>query len=171
MSQERTLIKEMLLERYSKARPRGRDMRKLPKPYECREVVFRCSNGWTIERLPREDYAIEGFFMGHCLGGVDSHGCNGPYLSLREPDGTPHVTISGSILYGRCNAYPKEEYVLLIKEFIPNPRKPSFTRWGEDNDTDYHKNGLLDDRDYRDMVYGASWRGKDWYSKRKESSV
>lgn len=177
--QDKQLIKEMLLERYSTARPRGRDMKKLPKPYEHREVVFTCSNGWTIERLERADFAIEGFFMGHCLGGKDAVGCNGPYLSLREPDGTPHATIEDSYyvaLYGRCNAYPKPEYVALINEWLLSAGRSlkdlhGSNSWGKDADDDYHVSATLSDRDYRDMPKGSWWRDSQWKEKRKGTNV
>ena len=93
---------------------------------------------------------------------------------LREPDGTPHVTIeehgSYATLYGRCNAFPKEEYAELIKEFFDEVSRPGMgARWGDDTDDAYHESHKLDDRDYRDLDYGSYWRGDDWYEKRKES--
>ncbi len=172
---ERDEILNALLERYSKARPRGRDMKRLPKPYAEREVVFTCSNGWTIEWLPKEDFPVEGFFMGHCMGGKDGP-ANGTYYSLREPDGTPHVTIDscwgyGYVLYGRCNKYPKPEYVKLINEWflkLGQPAKDPLGKntWGNDDDDAYHTKGELSDSDYRDVPHGQAWRDKEWHEKR-----
>jgi hypothetical protein len=171
--------------RHSTPTPRGRDIRKMAKPYSCREAVFECSNGWKIEKCPAEDHPVEGFFMGHCLGGIDSHTMR-TELSLREPDGTPHVTISCRWseldepydlfdLGGRCNAYPKPEYVDLINEYQAALGAPLFTRekmnsWGQDDDTEYHEQGILTDKDYRDMDHGTLWRDESWRRKRDVSS-
>lgn len=173
---ERTNIMNMLTERYAKARPRGRDMKKLPKPYSCRDVEFTCSNGWTIEWLPKEDFPVEGFFMGHCMGGKDGPQ-SGMFYSLREPDGTPHVTIDTCFgymhaLYGRCNKYPKPEYVKLINEWLASINKPlkdpnGKNTWGKDDDEAYHTERKLSDLDYRDVEHGASWRDAQWRKKRE----
>lgn len=105
---------------------RGRDVRKMDKPYTCREVLHTCSNGWTIERVPPEDENMEGFFMGHCLG-IGGTGWQGDIFSLREPDGTPHVTIVHHKMVGRCNQAPKEKYITLCQEFIADfkPAEPT----------------------------------------------
>lgn len=100
---------------------RGRDVKKMDKPYTCREVLFTCSNGWTIERVSAEDFKMEGFFMGHCLGESNS-GRYTEILSLREPDGTPHVTMCDSVMTGRCNQAPKERYATLVREFRPDAK-------------------------------------------------
>ena len=163
---------KLVAERHTFPTPRGRDVRKMEKPYSGREVVFTCSNGWTLEILTHDDQSIEGFFMGHCLGGKDSGACEwGEYLSLREPDGTPHVTIdiSGGIFhpYGRCNAYPKAAYVELLNEYRESEGKypldlEEYTSWGTDTDETYHEKGHLDDRDYRDSDAGRPWRDLAW---------
>lgn len=107
-------------------RPRGRDVRKMDKPYTGREVIHTCSNGWTIERVIEDEFHMEAFFMGHCLSptscGVDTD----QVFSLREPDGTPHATIVMEPVLcgflqsweavGRCNMPPKAKYTALIKE-------------------------------------------------------
>lgn len=162
--------------RHGTARPRGRDVRKMEKPYTCREVLFTCSNGWTVERLDRADYALEGFFMGHCLGGRHGAGSSA-VASLREPDGTPHVTFTGfgDGAHGRCNAFPTK-YVSLVNEWRVSLGLDPFDsddvealaaeKWGEDTDTQYHENHVMDDRDYRDLEYGLMWRDAEWYKKR-----
>lgn len=106
--------------------PRGRAARKMEKPYTCRDVLFTCSNGWTIEVVTPEDYNVEGFFMGHCLG-LESKPGIGRVKSLREPDGTPHVTINGRVMVGRCNQAPKEQYSKLVQEYMPEavPQQPT----------------------------------------------
>lgn len=104
---------------------RGRDVRKMEKPYTCREVLFTCSNGWTIERVSPEDFNMEGFFMGHCLGKDEFTTRSLQHvrvLSLREPDGTPHATITGYEMVGRCNQAPKDSYCALIWEYLPEAR-------------------------------------------------
>lgn len=102
---------------FGTAPARGRDVRKMDKPYTGREVVHTCSNGWTIERVIPEEFQMEGFFMGHCLG-VGSGTCEGSEVfSLREPDGTPHATIVDGIMTGRCNQAPKPVYAALCREF------------------------------------------------------
>lgn len=109
---------------------RGRDVRKMDKPYTGREVVHTCSNGWTIERVIPAEYAMEGFFMGHCLG--SSHGGSDEVLSLREPDGTPHVTIVNGCMTGRCNQAPKAKYAALCHEFNSswhNTSSTEYQRW------------------------------------------
>lgn len=98
---------------------RGRDVRKMDKPYTCREVVHTCSNGWTIERVSQEDQNMEGFFMGHCLGVGGPTYAYAEVLSLREPDGTPHATITDGVMVGRCNQAPKDKYVALCHEYNP----------------------------------------------------
>jgi hypothetical protein len=171
------------------AMPRGRDVRRMKKPYTCREVFFTCSNGWTIEKLPPEDHALEGKFMGHCLGTKDSGECGlRTELSLREPDGTPHVTIGCSWtspvgaqstptrlhnLGGRCNRYPKAAYVALINEYarfleeMPLPLTSSYPTWGQDVDDEYHDDKVLTDEDYRDNErIGYQWRDAEWRVKR-----
>lgn len=107
-------------------RPRGRDVRKMDKPYTCREVMATCSNGWTIERVSPEDAGMEGFFMGHCLGLECAVGEDTTF-SLREPDGTPHVTIHQGVMVGRCNQAPKKKYQTLVLEGMPRayPQEPS----------------------------------------------
>lgn len=160
-------------DRHNNPTPRGRDVRKMDKPYTCREAVFTCSNGWRIEKLPADDWPLEGWLMGHCLGGQDAGGSHAEF-SLREPDGTPHVTIVGRQgLHGRCNAYPKSKYVELINEWhevtgtAPNPLEPSrYSKWGLDKDDDYHERGVHSDQDYRDLPGGAFWRDPAWHSKR-----
>lgn len=175
VAEEREKIAELLRERRGKARPRGRDVRKLPKPYLHREVVFTCSNGWTLERCPPEDHFVEGFMMGHCLGGPDARGCgNYTYLSLRESDGTPHVTVQetsrGLIPYGRCNRFPKSEYVRLIQEYAfplgKNVVDDGCWLREIDDDREYHELGKLNDSDYRDREVGRQWRDQDWQRKR-----
>lgn len=148
----------------------------MEKPYTCREVLFTCSNGWTVEKLVAADYKLEGFFMGHCLGGV--HG-RGSYAcaSLREPDGTPHVTFvfEGGGAHGRCNAFPVK-YMHLVNEWREHlgldPYTDAYIKanakgyWGVDDDDEYHENHKLDDRDYRDLAGGAPWRDAAWRKKR-----
>lgn len=103
---------------FGTAPARGRDVRKMDKPYTGREVVHTCSNGWTIERVIPEEHEMEGFFMGHCLGTLSSSaGKNAQVFSLREPDGTPHVTIVDGIMTGRGNQAPKASYAALCHEF------------------------------------------------------
>ena len=108
---------------------RGRDVRKMDKPYTGREVVHTCSNGWTIERVIPEEYAMEGFFMGHCLG-TSAGGRD--VFSLREADGTPHVTIVDGIMTGRCNRAPKDAYAALCHEYNGS--------WENYTPTEYAKN-------------------------------
>lgn len=114
--------------------------------------------------------------MGHCLGTQWQQGCTA-HFSLREPDGTPHVTIverSGRHgLFGRCNAYPKNEYVALINEWcVASGHEESLldgsNSWGVDDDAEYHEKGKLTDRDFRDLEHGRGWRDDDWYEKRAE---
>lgn len=150
----------------------------MEKPWICREVLFTCSNGWTVEKLAHEDYPLEGYFMGHCLGGVHSAGSRA-VASLREPDGTPHVTFTtqGGGAHGRCNAFPAK-YVQLINEWRVSLGHPAYTdadvarlsngSWGVDDDEAYHEKHKLDDRDYRDLDYGRMWRDEAWYTKRGE---
>ena len=129
---------------------RTRDIRKSNKPYSCRDVVFTCSNGWTIERVPDEDHPIEGFFMGHCLGSSLDYYQGYTFYSLREPDGTPHVTIYYSQCFGRSNMAPRLLYMALIREWKPDARAAA--GWGvvEDTDDAYHDRGKLNDHDWRD---------------------
>lgn len=163
--------------RWNCARPRGRDVRKMDKPWTCREVLFTCSNGWTIETLIKEDYALEGFFMGHCLGTSDQGLCTA-VASLREPDGTPHCTFIGygTEPHGRCNAFPVK-YLALINEWREHLKLVPFkdgnsydageaVLWGLDDDNDYHDKGILTDKDYRDMDQGHWWRDEAWEVKR-----
>lgn len=162
--------------RHGTARPRGRDVRKMEKPWTCREVLFTCSNGWTIEKLVPADYALEGFFMGHCLGGVHAAGSRA-IASLREPDGTPHVTFThhGGGAHGRCNAFPVK-YAQFVNEWRVHLGLDPYTdaqieglakgSWGADDDTEYHENHKLSDRDYRDLSGGRYWRDEAWRKKR-----
>lgn len=117
-------------------RPRGKDVKRMDKPYTCREVLHTCSNGWTIERVSPEDFRMEGFFMGHCLGADPITFAPGAYcpsfqevLSLREPDGTPHATITDGVMVGRGNQTPKEKYCVLIQECIPDARPNQPTKF------------------------------------------
>lgn len=113
---------------------RGRDVRKMDKPYKCREVIGTCSNGWTVERVSIEDFGMEGFFMGHCLGKdelSDNRLRDRVVLSLREPDGTPHVTITERAMVGRCNRAPKEAYCRLVLEVIPDAVPMALNLYGE----------------------------------------
>lgn len=105
---------------------RGRDVRKMDKPYIGREVVYTCSNGWTIERVIPEEFNMEGFFMGHCLGD-ECKDRSAEVFSLREPDGTPHVTVYRGCMVGRCNQAPKAKYQALCREFCPEwyPQNPT----------------------------------------------
>lgn len=164
--------------RHGTATPRGKDVRKMKKPWTCREVLFTCSNGWTVERLVPEDYALEGWFMGHCLGGVHSGGSEA-VASLREPDGTPHVTFTcrGGGAHGRCNAFPAK-YAHLINEWriaegLEKYSKEAIERlssgsWGKDTDVAYHDEYILSDQDYRDLDGGYWWRDAAWQEKRKK---
>lgn len=168
-------VEELKL-RYNTARPRGRDVKRMEKLYTCRQVLFTCSNGWRVERLARGDYPLEGFFMGHCLGGVHAHGSTA-VASLREPDGTPHVTFTsmGGGAHGRCNAFPRK-YVHLVNEWREHLGLAPYDEatierlcqnpWGVDNDDTYHENHKLDDKDYRDLEYGSLWRDAAWRQKR-----
>lgn len=149
---------------------RTRNIRKMVKPYTGRDVVFTCSNGWTIEKLVKADFPVEGFFMGHCLGSDRDHYADTGFYSLREPDGTPHVTIRHTgvniELYGRANKFPCDEYVALAKEWGKQVQKPY--GWGADPDTDveYHTRKLWNDMDYRDHARGAQFRGATYKTKR-----
>jgi hypothetical protein len=169
-----SIILEELKQRYGPRPRRSRDIRKMDKPYTCRDVVFECSNGWTIEKVSKEDGPIEGYFMGHCLGTKDDIGCWSAwdFYSLREPDGTPHVTLglcqdSDELnAWGRCNKWPKPEYVTLISEWkVPVPEH--WAKAGVDDDDAYHNTGMLDDRDYRDIELGRAWRDADWRERRE----
>lgn len=165
--------------RWNCARPRGRDVRKMDKPWTCRTVLFTCSNGWTVELLVKKDYALEGFFMGHCLGTEDQGGCTA-FASLREPDGTPHITFTGqgTGAHGRCNAFPVKylDYInewrahLKLRPIVLDGRDYS-AGWGEDNDTEYHEKGILTDKDYRDMDNGHWWRDEAWEEKRDTAAA
>lgn len=167
---------EEIQKRHGTATPRGKDVRKMEKPYSCRKVLFTCSNGWTIEQLVPNDYALEGWFMGHCLGGKDAAGSHA-VASLREPDGTPHITFTqtGGGAHGRCNAFPKK-YASFINEWRVSLGYEPYTdaqvaqlangSWGEDTDDKYHEKHVMDDRDYRDLPYGSMWRDAAWRQKR-----
>lgn len=165
---------QLVAERHTKATPRGKDVRKMEKPYTCREVIFVCSNGWTIEKLPPEDHAVEGYFMGHCLGGPNTSEKTCTLFSLREPDGTPHVTIKDSLwspllwLFGRCNKFPKDKYVALVQEYATQFGKEisHANCWGQDDDEEYHEEGHWTDEDYRDLEFGSRWRDQAWRKKR-----
>lgn len=143
---------------------RTRNIRRINKPYACREVVFTCSNGWRIEKLPPKDFSVEGFFMGHCLGGSNAPQSLRVAYSLREPDGTPHVTIARSKCYGRANQAPRQEYMDLVHEWEPSLRPEM--HWGKDTDTAYHDKGYVSDKDYRDLPAGKYWRDSRWHTKR-----
>lgn len=158
---------------------RGRDIRKMQKPWLYREVVFVCSNGYLIERLYPQDYWLEGLFMGHCMGGPDGPGRRvtddspknfAGYYHLVRPDGTPHVTIHSSYgmytLHGRGNAWPKQEYESLIREWVPEARFAGIGGWGYDKDSEYHEKGVLTDFDYRDLPAGEYWRRESYDRKR-----
>lgn len=188
-------FKKLVADRHRK-KVRGRDVRKMEKPYSCREVLFTCSNGWTIELLPPEDHPIEGFFMGHCMGGPNSTDIGRTCASLREPDGTPHVTLDLCYgpenlmnaphwpLSGRCNGFPKPEYIKLINEFaefvwgsnrfnFPETRGKNaiYDRWGPDTDDEYHESGVWTDTDFRDLPGGTLYRGEEWKAKRENSAA
>lgn len=148
---------------------RTRNIRKITKPYTSREVVFTCSNGWTIEKLVKADFPVEGFFMGHCLGSNLDHYSAGGFYSLREPDGTPHVTIHYNICFGRANAVPRSEYMVLIQEWLPFAT--GYSIWGNDTDEAYHKRGLWDDKDWQDNpACPPMYRGKAWKEKRGQTT-
>lgn len=159
----------------------------IEKPWKRRDPVFTCSNGWTLEWLDPDDQALEGFLMGHCLGTKDSHTCAfDDYLSLRDPDGNPHVTVTlikGTLipteLYGRCNRYPRTEFIRLINEYMDTlPLEKFFScyisnnhSWGKDEDLLYHEEGVWSDEDYRDNPdVGFRWRDEEWDLKREVSS-
>ena len=191
-SSEHEKFKKLVQENFERATPRGRDVRKMEKPYSCREILFTCSNGWTIELLPPADHAIEGFFMGHCMGGPKSTDRGKTCASLREPDGTPHVTMDLGYdrenmkiapmqpLSGRCNAYPKPKYVRLINEYMEAlwetdaynfSDENRYSRWGYDTDDEYHEQGHWTDRDFRDLDHGRPWRTEAWQQKREEAAA
>ena len=102
--------------------------RRLPKPYQCREAVFTCSNRWTIERCPPPDHVTEGQLLGNCLGGQMDKEPRRTHLSLREPYGTPHALITATFNadgtvralerpHGHGNRWPKPAYINLINEY------------------------------------------------------
>lgn len=105
--------------------------------------------------------------MGHCLGLMHGRGSwfDG-MLSLRDTYGIPHVTLNGGIAVGRCNGEPPRKYMDLIYEYSKDACPQ--TGWGNDKDEDYHKSGVLTDRDYRDMPNcGDYLRDRDYIEKRK----
>lgn len=150
---------------------RGRDIKKMEKPWSKREIVFTCSNGWTIELIDPDDWWLEGLFMGHCLG-LERGPRSGVYLSLRDENGSPHVTLEKSyfssrhLAIGRCNGQPPDHYINLIREW--NPEVIPQINWGRDTDSTYHNDGILTDVDYRDLDVGRAqgYKSLEWRQKR-----
>jgi hypothetical protein len=163
---------------------RKADVRALKASWTCRDVIFTCSNGWTIEKLPHADHLTEGTLMGHCMGGKDARGHTETELSLREPDGTPHATIGCYWRYtdevipygihnlgGRCNRFPKAEYVALINELVFALGEDKIVRecnsWGTDTDDEYHVQHVVTDETYMDNDgQGAQYRDAAWRRRR-----
>jgi len=170
--------KELLEFKYKNSFKKGKQIKKIPKPWSKSCVVYQCDNGYQIVELPKEDWALEGYFMGHCLGGKNSP-LYGIYWSLRDEIQTPHVTIyiSENIptrLIGRCNKYPNDKYVKIINEYCKSHKINEFllhesNEWGKEGkeENQYHLKGILNDKDYRDLDNGELWRDKEWKEKRE----
>lgn len=103
------------------------------------KIVFRISNGWTVNRLAPEDCEIEGNLMGHCVGGYSRAVAAGrsEIYSLRDPRGEPHATVemtrderwsgqpSGLTvlqIQGKQNREPIKEYKAMLKEWFESIR-------------------------------------------------
>lgn len=149
--------------------PRGRDVKKLPKPWVCRKADYTFEDGWTMEEVPPEDFKLESFFVGHCLGRDNTY-VDGVkkgttrVLSLREPDGTPHVTVvmspwgyaTGkherlptvvSQACGRGNASPAKKYDDRLVIWAKAKGYTYHTSgYHGDNDSAYHESGCMDGR-------------------------
>ncbi len=125
---------------------RGKDVKRMTKPWVSREVVFTCSNGWTIEKIEKEDYWLEALFMGHCL---DSH--REEAWSLREEDGTSHTTLylryNGISAVGRCNNKPPDKYMDLCLEWNQGIT-PELKGAEIDDDIEYHEEKILNAKDF-----------------------
>lgn len=154
--------------------PRGRDVRRMKKPWTKRVVDFTFPDGWTVEEVPPEDFELESYFMGHCLGRDTAYvpgvrAGTAQILSLREPDGTPHVTVvrggpwhtaNGKPLpitqcCGRGNRQPAKKYsdrieLWAAKRGIPgynnNPWRAGAYAGDVNEDPAYHESGILDGR-------------------------
>lgn len=102
------------------------------------KVVFRLSNGWTVNKLEADDCDIEGDLMGHCVGGYARAVAEGrtTIFSLRDPKGGPHATIeiipetnrvrgqetsmtwNVVQIQGKSNNEPNEEYKEMLREWF-----------------------------------------------------
>lgn len=87
--------------------------------------------------------------------------------SLREPDGTPHITFEG---YG-TGAHGRwwRDYLGLAPYSETEIDRLASSTWGADTDDAYHEKHKLDDRDYRDLDGGRWWRDSAWRKKRGEN--
>lgn len=103
-----------------------------------RKTVMQLDDGYTIDQLTnKEDCTREGEIMHHCVGGYGSAVEEGKttIYSLREKDGTPHVTIeiipadqnhSGvdqvTQVFGYNDGPPKQDDIPRIREFFDKLR-------------------------------------------------
>lgn len=101
------------------------------------QVTYRFPDGWTIQTLGEEQLEVEGELMQHCVGDYCASVASGEtwILSLRDPEGMPHVTIeidepSGSFvqIMGKQNQRPKPAYAKRVDEWIDATRE----RWSRD---------------------------------------
>jgi len=102
------------------------------------KVVFRISNGWTVNKLEPDDCEMEGDIMGHCVGGYARAVASGRtnIYSLRDPKGEPHATIEITTdtnkvegeetaliwqvvqIQGKSNNEPIDEYKAMLREWF-----------------------------------------------------
>jgi uncharacterized protein YjbI with pentapeptide repeats len=92
------------------------------------EVVFEWNDDWTVQKLSTEpQLEVEGEVMQHCVGDYCEQVEAGDMdiLSLRDPQGKPHVTMEWSNddhrweqIQGKQNEVPVEKYHPHIKDFV-----------------------------------------------------
>jgi len=133
------------------------------------KIVFRISNGWTINRLDADDCEMEGDLMGHCVGGYARAVGRGitQIYSLRDPKGEPHATIEMrpeseneegekkwlvTQIQGKQNREPIKEYKEMLKSWFDE-----FEAGGDSVKWEYDEDPPAPEqiRDYEPPVPGA----------------
>jgi hypothetical protein len=104
------------------------------KTYQEKNVVHSFPDGWTIQEVKtKNDLAVEGNKMGHCVGsycpGVEEEELR--IFSLRDPRNEPHVTIESDMagekfkqIQGKQNETPLPKYMQYLFEWKGEKAEP-----------------------------------------------